>query len=427
MKILHTADWHMNDTLGRVDRTEDIFAALTQIAAYLEEHRVDVMLVAGDLFSERSRPDQTRGAVARIKDTFLPFLKRGGTIVAIPGNHDSEIFFETMRDTLDLIALGESSVPGTQATGRLWMAARARLLKLADPQGQIVQFALMPYPTARAYLSGDNTSYPTIEAKHRAIQEKFVQALDSFRNERIDKSLPAVLVSHVHVRGAQTHNLYKISEVEDVVFEQGDIPTAWAYVAYGHIHLPHAPLSGAPHVRYCGSVVPLDFAERNDQKSVVLLEIGAEGLVGEPQILPLQSTPIQHIEIRDPQADVPGLKQQYEDQTPLVHYTLHWKPGRDNRDAICRELNSVFPRWYAREFVEIGRDDYGGLFESSGVDLSNVTQTVRDYLGEQLRQAANREEVTALAETLLAERDKELQMQALARAEAQPKTRRSTR
>jgi exonuclease SbcD len=424
MKILHTADWHMNDTLGRVDRTEDIFAALEQIAKYVEQHEVDVMLVAGDLFSERSRPDQTRGAISKIKDIFLPFLGRGGTIVAISGNHDSEIFFETLRDALDLVAPGKPGADGTSAVGRLWMAPNPRLLTFTDKADTRVQFVLMPYPTARCYLRGQSTSYSTIEEKHRAVQTSFTGTLKTLK-QRIDPALPAVLVSHVHVRGASTHTLYKVTEVEDVIFDPGDIPTGWAYVAYGHIHKPQAPLAGASHIRYCGSVVPLDYAERDDHKGVVLIEIGPEGRQGEPVILPLESTSIQRIDIREPQIDVPMLKQQYESQSPLVHYTLHWKPGRDNRDAICRELNTVFPRWYAREFVEIGRDDFGGLFESSGVDLNNVTQTVRDYLGEQLRQAANREEVTALAETLLAERDKELQMQALARAEAQPKTRRS--
>jgi DNA repair protein SbcD/Mre11 len=51
MRILHTADWHLNDRLGRLDRQEDIVARLEEIASYLEEHQVDVMVVAGDLLA----------------------------------------------------------------------------------------------------------------------------------------------------------------------------------------------------------------------------------------------------------------------------------------------------------------------------------------------------------------------------------------
>ena len=408
MKILHTADWHMNDTLGRVDRTDDILHAIEQIAAYLEEYQVDVMLVAGDLFSERSRPDAMRRAVGKIKEIFVPFLSRGGTILAISGNHDSEVFFETLRDALDLVAPGKPAAGGsTHATNRLWVAPNARTITLADAHETKVQFVLMPYPTARGYLIGADQNYATIEEKHRAIQNAFRNTLDYLKT-RIDESLPSVLVSHVHVRGAQAHTLYKVTEVEDVIFEPGDIPTGWAYAAFGHIHKPQAPLAGASHIRYCGSIERLDYAERDDQKSVVLVEVGPQGRIGEPQLLPLQSTAIHRVEILDPPSEMAQLKQRYPDAaTALVNYVLHWQPGRDNRDAICRELNDIFPRWYSREFVEIGRGEFGGLFASSGLNLRNVPVTVRDYLQTQLRTHAQREAVLALAESLLAEREKE--------------------
>lgn len=426
MRILHTADWHLNDTLGRVDRTDDLYGALGQIAKYLEEHSVDVMLVAGDLFSERSRPDQTRGAISKIKEIFLPFLSRGGTILAISGNHDSEIFFETLRDAFDLVAPGNAG-QNSDATGRLWMAPNPRLLTLADKSGTRVQFVLMPYPTARCYLRGQSTSYSTIEEKNRAVQTAFSTVLDQLK-AKIDEHLPAVLMSHIHVRGSSTHTLYKVTEVEDVIFEPTDIPTSWAYVAYGHIHKAQAPLPGSNHVRYAGSIDRLDYAERDDQKGVVLVDIGPEGRIGEPQILPLQSTPIHRIEIREASSEIAQLKTQYADhETALIHYTLHWQPGRDNRDAISRELNTLFPRWYARDFVEIGKSDFGGLFESSGVDLKNVPETVRDYLQTQLRHSAQRDEVLALMETLLAERDKELQQSVMQRAEAQAPSKSKTR
>ena len=51
MRILHTADWHLGDRLGRIDRTADLRTAVERVAAHCQEHRVDVLLVAGDLFS----------------------------------------------------------------------------------------------------------------------------------------------------------------------------------------------------------------------------------------------------------------------------------------------------------------------------------------------------------------------------------------
>ena len=181
MKILHTGDWHMNDTLGRVDRSADICRSLEQIAVYLEEHRIDVMIVAGDVFSERSRLDQMRAAVGEIRRIFSPFLERGGSIVAISGNHDREVFFEMLRDTLDLGATAATNSDGVLPAGRVHITATPRLWKLADADGQIVQFLMMPYPTARFYLRDSEAKYANVEEKHLAVQNQFKSALEQFK------------------------------------------------------------------------------------------------------------------------------------------------------------------------------------------------------------------------------------------------------
>src|SRR5438132_9568905 len=88
VRILHTADWHLGDRLGRVDRTDDLRAAVERIADYCVGEKVDVLLVAGDLFSELARPDGLRDAIRHLQSTFGEVLYDGGTIVAITGNHD---------------------------------------------------------------------------------------------------------------------------------------------------------------------------------------------------------------------------------------------------------------------------------------------------------------------------------------------------
>lgn len=418
MKILHTGDWHLNDALGRVDRTQDLFRAVEQIAKYLDERQVDVLLIAGDLFSERSRPDSTRAAIERLKKIFTPFLQRGGTIVAISGNHDSEVLFSTLRDAIDLVAPGKADPDGTEdgtdATGRLWLAPNPRVLKLRGAGGEVVQFLLAPYPTARAYLQGQKNSFSSIEEKHRVISSNFLKTLKMMQQTRIDPALPAVLVSHIHVRGAQTHTLYRVTEVEDVIFEPDAIPTGWAYAAFGHIHKAQAPLAGSEHVRYCGSIERMDMAEADDDKSVVLFEVGPQGRVGEIEILPLECTKIHRVVINDARSELAGLKGLYPDHaTALVQYELAWLPGRENRDDIARQVNEIFPRWYAREFRQIDRVESKGLARAT-VDLHDVAGNVRRFLDEQLAGNVSREDILALAEEYLAARGEE---QAAKRAE----------
>jgi exonuclease SbcD len=404
MRILHTADWHLNHRLGRIDRNEDICRSLRSIASYLEEHQVDVMVVAGDLF-DRGRPDELRQGVSFIREIFLPFLQRGGTMVAISGNHDNEVFFETLRDAFDLVMPATKNTGNVQSAGRLYLAPNPRLLRLAGTDGTIVQFALMPYPTARLYLRGEQVKPRSIEERHRAIQDKFAQVLERMKDpaQGFDVTQPAVLVSHVHVRGINAHTLFHINEAEDVVFEPGAIPAHWAYVAYGHIHKAQPAIAGAEHVRYAGSVERLNFGEAGDEKGVVLVEIGPEGRRGQPQMLPLPASPIYQIEITDPVVQIPLLKQQYPDATQaLVNYTLHWQPGVHDRDGLCQQIEDIFPRWTTRSLKQAGSED-GSNHGIPIQRLDDLANNVRDYLAMNLGDHPHWDELVVLAEELLAE------------------------
>lgn len=402
MRILHTADWHMQYRLGRQDRSEHIYHALEQVAGYLEEHSVDVMLVAGDIFSEHCRAEQMREAVAAIKRIFQPFITRGGTIVAISGNHDSEVFFETLRDALDLVAEG---TPGstTHATGRLHVAARPRLLRLAGPDRTIVQFVLMPFPTARCYLNQERGErrYTTPEEKYQAIAQGYKDTLHAFQ-EQLDVHLPSILVSHIHVRGAETYTHHSLGDEDSILVEQGDLPVHWAYVACGHIHKAQA-INRVPHMRYCGSIERIDVAEGQDTKSVVLCDVGTCGLVGEPLLLPLRSTPIYHVEITDPDTQIAQLLASYPNaQNALVKYTLHWDPEKHIREELSRRVEEIFPHWYERNFKEIGQNgNQKTVFAQQS--LLDVVGTVRDYLNMNLAGDPQRDELLAMANELLAE------------------------
>ena len=150
MRILHTADWHLGDRLGRIDRTDDLRRAVERVADYCRTEKVDVLLVAGDLFSELAGPDGLRDAVRHLQQVFQGFLRDSGTILTLTGNHDKESFCQTLRHAMNL-ASPVPDGPGVCQPGRLYLATEPTLLRLADPAaGSSVQFVLMPYPTPRA-------------------------------------------------------------------------------------------------------------------------------------------------------------------------------------------------------------------------------------------------------------------------------------
>src|SRR5262249_4702808 len=156
------------------------------------------------------------------------------------------------------------------------------------------------YPTPTRYLRDEaGQRYQGAEEKHRHLHAAYSAALRAMREgPDFDPRLPAVLSAHVHVRGAVLHSLFRLSEEDDVVFAETDLPTDFAYVALGHIHKPQW-LGGQTHVRYSGSVERLDLGESGDDKCVVLVEVGPEGRRGEPACLPLEGTPLYAVEFHN--------------------------------------------------------------------------------------------------------------------------------
>jgi DNA repair protein SbcD/Mre11 len=401
MRILHTADWHLHERLKRVSRRPHLVRRLEEIADYLDERQVDVMVVAGDLFSQGQRMEELSEAVSDIQRIFKPFLLKGGTIVAISGNHDNEHVFNFMRNMLDLAVPIDVSATGPRPPGRLYLAARPTVLELADPAGQNVQFVLLPYPTPARYLSEDATPYESLAKRNELLHRKFEETRDRILNTVIKKHMHSVLVSHIHVRGTQVYTRHHVSESDDVVIDQGEIPAYLDYVAYGHIHKSGEVLSNTPHVRYAGSIERMNYGECNDDKSVVLIDIGPDGRRSDPICLPLHATPIYRVEILDPDTDMQGLCERYPDHADaLVSYRLVYKPGEHNLTSLTDELESIFPNYYEAQIEAEGANITADAFDATVPD--DIASTVERYLQENLADDPQRNEILKLARVLLA-------------------------
>jgi exonuclease SbcD len=407
MRVLHTADWHLADRLGRIDRTDDLRKAVERVAAYCDEQKVDVLLVAGDLFSELAGPDALREAIRHLQETFGPFLRGGGTILTLTGNHDKENFCQTLRHAMSLAAPLAGKSGDRAQPGRLYLATGPTLLRLEDRSAdKDVQFVLMPYPTPTRYLSDEaGQRYQGLDEKNRHLMAAFTQQLHGLQsNPRYDASLQTVLAAHVAVQGCQLGGLFRLSEQEDVILADADLPAGFAYVALGHIHKAQC-LANQRHVRYSGSIERMDLGESLDQKGVVVFDLGPEGLRADPEVLPIDATAVYEVLIHCPKEELPELRQRHPDATrDLVRVRCTYTAGVDNREETLRQLEEIFPRWYDRQVVEknaLGPTLTGGEV----VRTKSFEETVRDYLKLELTNEPDdlRDAVLGRAEALMRE------------------------
>ena len=407
MRILHTADWHLGDRLGRIDRTDDLRRAVERVADYCASEKVDVLLVAGDLFSELAGPDGLRDAIRHLQEVFQGFLRDGGTILTLTGNHDKESFCQTLRHAMSLASPIPSQPGSLCQPGRLYLATEPTLLRLGDrATGDAVQFVLMPYPTPVRYLTDEASQrYQSLEEKNRQLMSAFTDRLRSLlQSDGFDTALPSVLGAHIAMLGSDLSTRFRLSPEEDVVFDEASLLDAFAYVALGHIHKPQF-LNGQLKVRYCGSIERLDLGESNDDKGVVLVDIGKEGLLTAPLILPLDATPIYVVQITKPSEQLPALREQYANaQRDLVRIECTYNAGVDNREETLRELEAIFPRWYDRQITEANALT-GTLVTGEAARTKSFEETVRDYLSEELTNHPDdvRDAVLSRVESLLRE------------------------
>ena len=56
MRLIHTSDWHLGQTLHGQDRDHEHARFLDWLLRQLEEQRADVLLIAGDIFDTINPP-----------------------------------------------------------------------------------------------------------------------------------------------------------------------------------------------------------------------------------------------------------------------------------------------------------------------------------------------------------------------------------
>ncbi len=406
MRILHTGDWHMNARLNNEKRGGEIISSLRQIAAYLHEKQVDVMIVAGDLFCDRCDAQALGEAVGQIKEIFTPFMERGGTIIALSGNHDKDVFFATLRHAFGLAA-PEAPNQKTLIPGRMYLFHRPNLVRLTSRDNTTVQFLMMPYPKEEWLRS---LTYDTAAEQHKAKQTRFTDYMNKeLIAKHLDTAQPAVLVSHLLIEGTVSRAGYRLGIEQDVAFAPSEMPDHFAYCAYGHIHQPQEAKTGAPWIRYCGSVVRLDAGERADDKSVVLVDIGPHGRTSEPTLLPLSVDPIEKWEFDESHdaaqkvADLQSAWGNHPDrERVLVSLRMFYTPGLDAPDAMRQSLRALFPRLYELDIRprRVDAEERGAA--KTGVDLSDVNGNAIRYVTEKMASdTLRRDELLAALHRLL--------------------------
>lgn len=285
MKLLHTSDWHLNDRLGGIDRTQHLRQRVEKVAQICDEQKVDVLIIAGDLFSEQAevsaRVNQVADSLRHIRQTFTPFFARGGIVLAVTGNHDQD---GRVRPYLTLARAGMDIAEAPKNRGEYFSRGRMYLLDTAfvgrvrdNLEGFDTQFALLPFPNLNRVLTGRETASTAAEL-NRPVGEHVANWIRSLPEmPGYDVNLRTVLVAHLYVTGADVgRGMFRVNESSNVLLDAAALPIGFDYIALGHIHKPQR-LRDQDHIRYSGSLDRMDHGDDDPTKEIVLVDIGPNG------------------------------------------------------------------------------------------------------------------------------------------------------
>ncbi|MCA9061789.1 MAG: exonuclease SbcCD subunit D C-terminal domain-containing protein [Planctomycetaceae bacterium] len=294
MKILHTADWHLGRLLYGRRRYVESEAFLTWLVDTLRQESIDVLIVAGDVF-DTTTPGN------RAVEQYFSFLGRLREtpcrhVVVISGNHDSPTHLDAPAALLRQL--------NVHVIGSALPDAASEVISLQDRSGQ-PELIVAAVPFLRDQDVRGSAAGESMDDKDRQLVEGIRAHYQRAANQAVqlqaacDSPVPIVATGHLFVQGRRTSSRSATSPVperehpeeEDFTgdgvrelyvgslgqVEPSIFPAEFDYVALGHLHIPHA-VSGAAHIRYSGSPLPMGFSEAAHVKSVAIVEFSGREL-----------------------------------------------------------------------------------------------------------------------------------------------------
>src|ERR1700758_4562666 len=260
MLMLHTSDWHLGRSLHRADLRAAQAAFLDHLVSTVRAERVDVVLVAGDVYDRAVPPVD---AVEMCEDALLRLHDTGARIVLISGNHDSARRLGFGSGLLEKAGVHLRTRPG----------ALARPVLVEDAYGPVAVYGV-PYLEPDAVRGELPPGQDEIPRGHTGVLGHAVGCIRADAEARGIRR--RVVMAHGWVSGGAASESERDISVGGVGQVPAELFAGFGYVALGHLH---GQQTVAPQMRYSGSPLPYSFSEASHRKGSWLVDLDDAGAV----------------------------------------------------------------------------------------------------------------------------------------------------
>lgn len=270
IRVLHTSDWHIGKTIRGLSRADEHRAVLDEVANIARKQKVDLVLVAGDVF-ETAAPTAEAESIAW--QALLKLAESAGHVVVIAGNHDNPRRLEALRGLARLGNIHIVAEPRRPDDGGVIS------LTIND---QLVNIAALPFVSKRGIVRADQLMADEAY-EHAGLYAERVQSILAALDAACDDDALRIVMAHGFVLGGGTGGGERPAHLTDEYALPAQIfPVGANYVALGHLHKAQK-VPGPTAIHYSGSLLQLDFGDTDAKKSVSIVELtpGAPAAVTE--------------------------------------------------------------------------------------------------------------------------------------------------
>ncbi len=268
MRILHFSDLHIGvENYGRLDqatglstRLADFLAALDEVVDHAVTQRVDLVLLAGDVYKGR---DPTQTHQREFASRLYRISSAGIPVFLLVGNHD----LPNASSRANAVEIFPTlQVPNVHIGDNL------QTYLVETPAGPL-QIVAVPWPRRGRLISREESRGLTIDQVRAEIESRMTSAID-LRISELDASVPAILTGHVTINGSTVGTERSMMLGNDHVLLASALHRPeLEYVALGHIHKHQVLRRENPVMAYSGSLQRVDFSEEGDEKGFCVVDI----------------------------------------------------------------------------------------------------------------------------------------------------------
>jgi len=314
MKLLHLSDLHIGKRLNEYSMLEDQRYILTKILNIADTVKPDGILIAGDVY-DRSNPSDE--AVKELENFLVKLHEKRIPTFIIAGNHDSAVKLSFGSALME--ASGIHIAPAYSGRVPFYdlvsgdVTARIHLLPFIKPS------------TVKAVFSEEADNIHNYTDGIRVALSKAERS----------EAAANILIAHQFVTGAERSDSEEVSvggldNVDASAFDGFD------YVALGHIHGPQKVSRDT--IRYCGTPLKYSFSEKDQEKSITVVNIDEKGQVSLDFIPLIPKHDLR--EVKGSFAEVISGEKDNNDMNDYVHVVL--TDEEDVMDAVAK-LRSIYP------------------------------------------------------------------------------------